>query len=295
MGTTSQTSATVQQELDIRAYLSPIWRHKLVVLAVLILGAALGYFLAHSEQNKYTASTDLYIQFASPTLSSSSVSIGSPNAPTTAQLGDIASLITSSSVEAAVRQELGAPVSSLGTVTATPSTSSDFVTITAQSPSAAMAANLANAFAKQFLASRRRSLLLQARAALTAARKTLKTVPSGTGNFSSLAVQIQSLQQTLLNPETGTSQAVRASVPTTPTSPKPKEDAIFGAAIGLLLGIVAAFGLEALDVRLRSVEDLESAFGRPALAVLPKVSDPTPMDASVPHGALGFRGITQDA
>jgi capsular exopolysaccharide synthesis family protein len=61
--------------------------------------------------------------------------------------------------------------------------------------------------------------------------------------------------------------------PTVPVSPKPLRDGLLGAALGLALGIGAAFLIEQLDTRLRSREDVERTMAPlPVLAAIPTES-----------------------
>ena len=60
-----------------------------------------------------------------------------------------------------------------------------------------------------------------------------------------------------------------ASLPSNPSSPKPKENLIIGLALGLVLGVGAALLVEALDRRLKDSADVEAASGLTALGVIP--------------------------
>ena len=273
---------------DLREYFRPIWRRKWIILAILVVAGAASYYFSSRETKKYTASTQIYVQVADPTLQSISSTSQTNNGPSGDQLGDIIHLITSSAVKAGVEEKLGRPVSQAGTVSAAVIQNSDFITITAVSASPKTSARIANLFAEEFLAGRRETFRVSAHQALAAAKVTLQHLPKSSANLTNVAerqnvvAQIQSDEQAILNPQSGASQPTPATVPTVPTSPKPKRDAVFGAALGLLLGIILSFVLEALDSRLSDPADLEVAFGRPILGVLPLVSNPSPSTGTAP-------------
>jgi capsular exopolysaccharide synthesis family protein len=65
------------------------------------------------------------------------------------------------------------------------------------------------------------------------------------------------------------SLAQTAAVPTAPSSPTIKRNAIVAGLLGLLLGVGLAFGIERLDQRLREPEELESAYELPLLGAIP--------------------------
>ena len=60
-----------------------------------------------------------------------------------------------------------------------------------------------------------------------------------------------------------------ASLPTKPSSPKPKENLIIGLALGVVLGCGAALVVESLDRRLKDSADVEKASGLTALGIVP--------------------------
>jgi len=60
-----------------------------------------------------------------------------------------------------------------------------------------------------------------------------------------------------------------AEVPNTPVKPQKTRNTLFGAALGLFLGIGAAFLAEFLDDTLKTPEDVERSLGVPVLGVIP--------------------------
>src|SRR5207237_3651564 len=65
-------------------------------------------------------------------------------------------------------------------------------------------------------------------------------------------------------------------------SPKPRKDAIFGFVLGLCLASISAYALSRLDLRLRTLDGIESIFGSQVLAALPKVGRPVVLRAGQP-------------
>lgn len=270
-----------QEALDLRAYLRPVWRRKWIILAIVVVAAAATYIISSRQPKTYAASTKLYIETADPT--ENLTSSGSQLPPTSLSLADVAQLVVDQHVTNAVARQLGVPVSSAGTVTATPATGSDFVTVTATSHSPVLAARLANAYAAAFLQSRGASVSAEALRDEHSAQTTLASLPTNSKDLTEVSQrgtvleQIETYQQIALNPSAGALQIDPAMAPTVPASPKPLRNAIFGAVVGLVLGLIAAFCIELLDRRLARVATVESIFGRPVLAVLPHVADATPI------------------
>ena len=62
-----------------------------------------------------------------------------------------------------------------------------------------------------------------------------------------------------------------AEVPAGPVSPKPLRNAVLGLALGLMLGVGAAFAREHLDDTVRDKAALEAASGLPTLGVIPRL------------------------
>jgi succinoglycan biosynthesis transport protein ExoP len=273
-----------QEELDLRSYFRPVWRRKWIILAIVVVATAATYLITSSQQKMYDSTTRVYVQTADPTLNLTQQ--GTQALPTTVSLADVAQLMTAQSVANAVARTLGIPVSSAtAAVTATPSATSDFVTLTATSSSPQLAARLANTYVAQFLTSRQQLVRAEALRAENAAVATLKTVPSNGATITqrqTVLQQIESYREIALSPSAGARQIDAAVVPHFPASPQPVRDAVFGGAIGLILAVIVAFCLELLDRRLVRVSTVESIYGRHVLAVLPHVDNPSPMEAKRP-------------
>lgn len=109
----------------------------------------------------------------------------------------------------------------------------DILEVTATASTPRLAAQIANTYAKEFLVFREES---------------------GRGRLQTSQVQV-----------------IEPALPsTTPVSPKPVRNTIFGALIGLALGIGLALLLEQLDRRVKRQDDLAEATGLPLLASVPK-------------------------
>jgi tyrosine-protein kinase len=120
-----------------------------------------------------------------------------------------------------------------GAMTAEQQGESDIIQVTATDSSPDRAARVANAFAEEFLVFREEG-----------DRERLR---SG---------RIQIVE--------------RASPSSTPVSPKPTRNVLFGVLIGLVLGLGLALLLEQLDRRVKRQDDLAEATGLPLLASVPK-------------------------
>jgi capsular exopolysaccharide synthesis family protein len=146
---------------------------------------------------------------------------------------------------------------------------SDVASVQATDHRPEIAADLANAFAENYIVFRRdadRRKVLEAQKLVQADFDRLPPEAQAGSEGQSLQRQISRLS-TLAALQTGNAELVqRATVPTGPSSPKTARNTILGLVFGLLLGVTAAFLLERLDRRLRDPNDFQESLRLPILA-----------------------------
>lgn len=154
--------------------------------------------------------------------------------------------------------------------TVTAAGQSNLALVTATSPVPSQAERIANAVSQAAVVVRRQSIKDQVATAISNVRRTLNDPNTTRARSRVLRRNLQRLQNLNLV-ETGDVQiAERAQIPVTPSSPKPKRDAVIGGGIGLLLGLALALGAEQLDRRIRRPDQLEDTFDLPVLAAVPR-------------------------
>jgi succinoglycan biosynthesis transport protein ExoP len=166
---------------------------------------------------------------------------------------------------------------------------SDVASVEATDPDPEVAARVANAFAANYIAFRRDADRRKVRQALTLVQADfdrLQPAEQQGNEGQSLQTQISRLS-TLEALQTGNAELVqRATVPTSPSSPKTLRNTFFGWILGLLFGLGLAAFLERHDRRLREPRDLEESFGLPVLTEIPESKSLT----APSNGAISVRG-----
>jgi tyrosine-protein kinase len=248
-----------------------IW---LVVLCVAITtGIAVLYVTFATKQ--YQAEADMLITPVSssdPTLTS--LGLLRESTDPTRDVETASKLITSTSVAAIVKQELGSSESAqslLDKVSASPIASSNLVAVTATETSPSGARDLANAFAEGAVKDRTRILHTQIEETIPRLQAQLAQEPAALADApGSLASQIAELQtlQTASDPTVRVSTP--AVTPTSPSSPRRALTVIGGLIAGLAIGIGAAFASQSLDPRVRREAQLRRQYRLPILGRVPK-------------------------
>ena len=238
-------------EPDTRRILAGLFRRAPLIVACTLLtaGAALVFSLLQTKQ--YTA--DASLLFRDPGFDQRL--FGSSVAAAPDPTREAATNITLVSLEAVADRTAAALGGGLtgdeisNKVSVQSEGQSDVASIKATDPDPQFAATLANAFAENYIAFRRdadRRKVQQARNLVEADFARLSPAAQQSGEGQSLQRQISRLS-TLEALQTGNAELVqRATVPTSPSSPKTVRNTILGWILGLLLGVGLALLLERL-------------------------------------------------
>jgi tyrosine-protein kinase len=247
-------------------------RWRLVVLVTVVTGgvAALFSVLQHKQ---YDATATLYFP-QTPTLNTA---LGIPTslpADTEREANTNVALVTSPSVAQAVITQLGLKTSVpqlLARLQASVSGNSDLVSVTATGSSPSQASALANAFASEDVTFRREAVQASLSQAIAQATQALDSLPPGqrTAQGQALAARLQQLKAAR-DVQTGPAQLLQsATQPLSASSPRPLRTTALGLALGFLLAIGLALGLDKLDRRLKDEDELAHALHSTVLGAVP--------------------------
>ncbi len=244
-----------------------------LLCTVVVLGGAAAYVAL--APRKYSAQAEMLV---SPIDPSDTTMIGLPvlhaTSDPTQDVLTAASLITTTQVASAVAHQLGLnenPTTLLGSVQATPIGQSNLIAVQATSSSARQAQRIANAFVNAVITTRSAALHAAVAAELPGLQAQAAGVPtSAREGPGSIGDEITQLQQLKASRDPTITVAAYATLPTGPYSPKKSLALGAGLIGGLVLGIAAAFAIQALDPRLRREEQLREVLRTPVLARIPR-------------------------
>lgn len=267
-----------QSSVGIEQALGVVRRRALLIVLCFALAAGAAYGLSKHQPKKYTATASLVFNNSQANQQAAglqAVSSGGSQLPQQdtnlklVQLGDMAAKTAGRLGQGLTEEKVRADVSVLA------QGESNVVNVSAVASSPILAADIANAYTKQFVREQQHANHAYYASALRLVNKQLaslsskqKLSPSGVA----LAGRAQSLG-VLAELRNGNVEIAQAAlIPTSPSSPKVAKNTILGAVLGLLFGLSIAFVLERLDRRIREPKDLESVYGLPLLGVVPESS-----------------------
>lgn len=258
-------------------YIRPLSsRWWLILVAVVVATGGVYAYYAH-KPNVYTAGTLVYYQDPGDPVT------GTPSAPAADRtVLDQASLLYSRATAATVAKKIGwhGPLEDLLKSTSLGSKEGqDFIQITAQAGSAGRAAAIANAFATTLVSQLVGGVNNRMQNALRLSQTELARLAPGANTLAQRATlqdQVNRLQLALRVPQVIARQVDAALPPSAPSAPKPVRDALFAFILSLVASVSLAYGLERFDRRLKNPEEMERAYQRPLLSVLPHAAQPAP-------------------
>jgi capsular exopolysaccharide synthesis family protein len=247
-----------------------------VLITVLFVGVALAVSLSKTE----TFRAQAQISFRDVLADLNLLGVGD-TVPELApsQLAQInAELITRPEVTQRVSKRINEDISPgafASMVSASVGVQTNLVIVTAEAGDAQLAAELANEYARAAkevgTADQLKRLRLAQKAILEEIKKARQDQNVGVST-----IRLSVLEQTLSRVQTlvQISEPVRivspAAVPGAPVSPTPARDATLAGLVGLVFGILAAFGRDSLDRRLHTAKEVHDELGVPVLARVPK-------------------------
>jgi len=261
---------------SLRDYLRVIHQHRWVVLVCTVLVGLAALWHAARQDKRYRAESAVELRDISADIALQNGS-ALPILPNTAQANALAGQIDSYPLAVRVRDRLNLKVNPnalRGLVNGQVDIRTAQVAIQATAGNAEFAARLANAYAKEAVASvtddqKHRvkdildSLLVQRRK-LASNRKV--TEGARTLNEIQLNADINRLQA-MYRSLVPADVSAYADVPGAPFSPKPIRDTFLGLLLGLTIGIILSFIRDSLDRRLRSAADVREHLGFPVIAM----------------------------
>ncbi|MHB1537449.1 MAG: polysaccharide biosynthesis tyrosine autokinase [Solirubrobacteraceae bacterium] len=262
---------------DLRTYLKALWRWRLIFLAFVVLAPAIAYVVASREPYVYQSSVLLQEDAlpVSGALFTSEGAAAPSSAPEAETLTGEARVIETPAVARLAASHLHpAPAGTgalLADVKATAETETGFITVTARAPSAARAAEVANAFGDAVVRLRTQQAIGLITHAIDQVEAQIAQLRASDHlGRRQLSSQLQRLRA-LRAAQGANAQILQAAAPVaTPVSPHIGSAVALGLVAGLLLGFGAVFVAASADRRMRHPEDLEELTGLPLLAVIPR-------------------------
>jgi capsular exopolysaccharide synthesis family protein len=263
------------EQQGLRGYLETLReRWKLIGLCVVLTLAAAVVYLATADK-VYEAEADLLV---TPVRCGEGVVTGLPliceSSDPTRDVETAARLVTTRDVAGRVKRMLGLDDKTsamLRRVSAEPVAQSNIVAITAEGDSPGEARDLANAFGRQVIADRTEALHQALDRSISRLQQRLEGGEEGfdaTGQ--TLGTQLAQLESLRAQDDPTIRFETAAEAPESESSPKPFLTIAAALVAGLVLGVGGAFGLTALDPRLRREEQLRALYRLPILTRVPK-------------------------
>lgn len=267
--TTENSSSSVRYE-TLRDYLQVLRRYWIMIIVVTLVGGVAGFLYEKQQSASYTATAKL--NFQDPLQQLAVVGLPMPSVQTPGQLAAVAAdLVTAPKVIDQVKRELHTPASVgalSGAISGQVAIPSDLLEVSATASDPTTAARLANTTARVLADQDNAQAQAQfAHLAAVVQQRLTALQRHGTPGTSNeiLFYEDELGRLQTLSSSAQTAQFAKPAFAAVSSSTTATHSALLGLLFGLLLGILAAFGRDVTDRRLRGGKDVKSSFGLPVL------------------------------
>jgi polysaccharide biosynthesis transport protein len=243
-------------------------------LVVGVVLASVAVLVVSHERKAKSYSATANVAFQSGTLSQAGLQLSPSSSSEPQREADTEVLIAHSpEVAEAVRRQLHSEASAselLSDVKVEAAASADVLNLIATAGHPQEAANLANAFAEQYIAFRAQSQLAGVDTTESELRQQIASLPAGSPERTALEQSLQRLSPVRAVAGGGANIIGRATPPTSPAGSGLSSALAIGLLVGLAIAFALVFLLESLDRRIKTIEELEREYRLPALAAIPQ-------------------------
>jgi capsular exopolysaccharide synthesis family protein len=261
--------------VSLQRYIETLKERRWLILAIVAIttGAAAAYVA--TAHKVYKADSQILV---TPVSSDDETFVGlgliRDSSDPTRDVSTAAELVRNTDVARRVKRVLrlsGSPEDILQKIEAAPVAQSNLVTVTAEGSTPKKAQRLANEFADQTVIDRTEQLHKQLDSIIPALQARVNQLaPADRSGQGTLGDRLAALEALRAGNDPTLKVETRASRPEHQSSPRPKLTIAAGIFSGLIIGLVAAFGLQALDPRLRREDQLRELYGLPILSRIPR-------------------------
>ena len=269
-------------------YVGILRRRWLIVLAVIVVVVSAAALVMSFQTPLYEASAQVLLSRSDLGASLTGVT-ASQSAPDSDRFAETQAILARSDeiarpalAAAGVRDRT--PAQLLARSDVTPVQNADLLQFRVSDPSPELAAKLATAYARSYKAYRLALELSTLRRALAEVRRKLADQKPGTRLYSVLQQKELELATSAALP-TASTLLVRPADGAAQVRPRWKRNIVFAAIFGIFLGVALVFVLEALDRRVRRIEEIGDRLKLPLLGQVP----PPPRSARRAGGLIATR------